>query len=121
MKTANKHDPGAFKSSAKTVYRAPGGGPSCAANHIIYITHSKPQDNNNRAWDLLTKPYPDGLGATSATRIRYNTTDDIDNDDEANWGDEFAKYFSEELDLSPTLEGRQGITVHRSRSSSEDR
>ena len=104
-KTVSKNDSNAFiDGDARTTYKSPGVG--CAKNHIIYLANGAPNDNNTKAEELLKRINP------SATRIRIPAAKGVGNNDEANWADEFAAFFSKGADLSSDFEGQQTIQVH---------
>jgi type IV pilus assembly protein PilY1 len=103
-RTAGKHDSAAFADSSKTRYLPPGTG--CAKNHIIYLANGSPQDNDNTALALLQRLYP------GATRTRIPVAENVTNSDEANWADEFARFFNSAADLDGATEGSQNINVH---------
>ncbi len=103
-KTANKHDPAAFTSSAKTTYVSPGLG--CARNHIIYIANGAPADNDNRALELLKRLNP------AAARMNIPVAENVKSTEAANWIDEFAAFLYNAADLDGAIEGAQNITTH---------
>jgi type IV pilus assembly protein PilY1 len=92
----------ALASSTATVYNSPLAAP-CQKNFIIFISNG-PVDSgeNNGAQATLS-----GLNGTlSSDPIVLNP-----NQEQANWGDEFARFLSQ-TDLAPSIAGTQNIITY---------
>ena len=102
----SSRDPDAFVNGTNPLrYNGPPLG--CAQNHIIFLANGAPQESNTNAKSLLDSIYP------AATQLSIPLTwPPVGTSEGNNWADEYANFFQSELDLVPSLPGKQNMFVH---------